>query len=220
MQISDLVIENNHHWIALNKPSGMPVQPDLTRDPDLSTLAMAYCKRKLHLLNRIDRPASGLVLFSKSDKFRKSFVLQQQEKEVQKIYYVITSKGEIPASGVWKQYIYKSKRDNKAIVISDKKVHAKPAILEYQIVASNNHYHLWKINLLTGRFHQIRAQLADAGFPIRGDVKYGFKRAMRKHRIFLHAHSTVFKHPVKQTSYQIIAPLPEEPIWTTFNHNF
>lgn len=91
------------------------------------------------------------------------------------------------------------------------------AELHYRLLTSSDNYHLLEVEIITGRHHQIRAQLAAIGCPIKGDVKYGFKRGNRDRSIHLHAWKLQFTHPVSQESVTLTAALPEDPVWNYFS---
>ena len=211
--ISDWIIEKNNQFILFNKPSGIPVQNDKTGDMSLLQLAESYCKHPLFLSHRIDRPASGIVLFAKNKNALKFFNLQFQEHVVGKSYLAICEKGPIEKSGTLINYLKKNGRTNKSAIFEAPTDGAKKAILEYEIVQELDRYFVLSINLTTGRQHQIRAQLAHLGCPIKGDVKYGFRRKNPDRSIDLHAWKLSFKHPVNNEKLIFEASLPESGIW-------
>jgi len=215
--IGDLVIYNNNQLIAANKPIGIPSQPDKTGDKSLQSLLEIYCKHPVYLVHRLDRPASGVILFAKNKDAVAQMHKQFLEHSVQKTYYAVV--GHLPEAkeGQVEHYLKFDTRKNKAFVCSPDE--GKLAQLTYSWVASSDRYHLLKIHLITGRQHQIRAQLAAIGSPIRGDAKYGFKRSNQDRSIDLHAYSLEFSHPVSDKREKITASAPDTPLWKAFlNH--
>ena len=208
-----MIIYNNNQLLALNKPAGIPVQSDKTGDKSLLDLAEIYCKHTVYLIHRIDRPVSGLVLFAKNKKALGELTRQMQAKKVQKEYLAIVSPKFKTEQGKLTSYLIKNEKVNKSFVVDKSQSNAKEAVLNYQFVKSSDKYHLYKIEIETGRHHQIRVQLHEQGVHIKGDVKYGFRRANKDRSIDLHAWKLSFKHPITQKKVDLIAPPIDNPIW-------
>lgn len=217
--ISELVIYKNNQLIAFNKPAGLPVQPDQTGDTSLLELAQSYTKSNLHLIHRIDRPASGVVLMAKNNRALTHLSRQFSERTIEKTYLAIVKKGLPAQEATLTHHLLKSSKAKKAIAFDESTPRTKEGILHYKIIGSGDRYDLLNIQLTTGRFHQIRAQLAATGFPIKGDVKYGFRRSHPDRSISLHAWKLKFVHPVTNESTLLIAPLPENGIWHSLAPN-
>lgn len=217
LKISDWVIYKNNQLIAFNKPSTLPIQPDKTETKSLLDLGEIYCKSKLQVLHRIDRPASGVVVFGKTPKATRHLNAQFQERSIQKIYLAVVKNPPPKEKGELIHYLQKNQKFNKAYCNDQPKKGAKEAILEYQLIASSDNYHLLSIDLKTGRHHQIRAQLAAIGSPIKGDVKYGARRSNKDRSIHLHAWKLTFTHPVTGEAIYLEAPLPDEVVWQAFD---
>lgn len=214
--IGDLVLYKNNQLIAFNKPSTIAVQNDKTDDKPLLNLAEIYCKSKLHLIHRLDRPASGVILFAKTSKALANINLQFQERKVKKIYLAVVKNKPESAEGTLVHYLMKNQEKNQSYAFAEEKEGTKRAELKYKLKGSIDNYHLLEIELVTGRHHQIRAQLAALENPIKGDVKYGFRRGNRDRSINLHAWKLIFKHPVSKQKVELIAPLPEDNVWNAF----
>ncbi len=214
--IGDLIIYKNNQLIAFAKPPLLGVQPDKTEDKSLLDLAEIYCKSKLQLIHRLDRPASGVVLFAKNKKALAKLNAQFQERTVDKTYLAVVKEKPAAPKGTLVHYLVKDARKHKAIAHTEAVKAAQRAELSYEILASSERYHLLKIKLITGRFHQIRAQLAAINCPIKGDVKYGFRRGNKDRSIHLHAFSLSFKHPVTKEKVILQTPPPQEVIWDAF----
>lgn len=224
MQPLDILYEDNH-IIAVNKRSGDIVQGDETGDTPLSDLVKAYIKEKyqkpgevfLGVVHRIDRPVSGIVLFARTSKSLSRLNELFKTKEITKTYWAVVKKKPVSDSGTLTHYHLKDEKTRKARLFDKEVAHSKKCVLHYRWLASSDHYHLLEIQLETGRFHQIRAQLAKIGSPIKGDVKYGFERPNENARsIHLHARKISFIHPVKNEPIELTAPVPDEKIWQFF----
>lgn len=224
MQPLDILYEDNH-IIAVNKRSGDIVQGDETGDTPLSDLVKAYIKEKyqkpgevfLGVVHRIDRPVSGIVLFARTSKSLSRLNELFKTKEITKTYWAVVKKKPVSDSGTLTHYHLKDEKTRKARLFDKEVAHSRKCVLHYRWLASSDHYHLLEVQLETGRFHQIRAQLAKIGSPIKGDVKYGFERPNENTRsIHLHARKISFIHPVKNEPIELTAPVPDEKIWQFF----
>jgi len=215
--IGDLILYKNNQLIAMNKPAGIAVQNDKTGDKVLIDLAEIYSKAKLNVIHRLDRPATGVVVFAKSKNALVALNQQFQDRAIEKTYLAVVKNKPEADTGTLKHYLQKNQKDNKSFAYAEKKEHSKEAVLEYTVCGKSDKYHFLKINLVTGRHHQIRAQLAAIGCPIKGDVKYGFRRGNKDRSIHLHAWKIVFHHPVTNEKVTVTAPLPDDPVWNALS---
>ncbi len=205
----DIIYEDN--WIiALNKQAGIPVQPDKTNDNSLFDNVKKYLGFEPYIINRIDRPVSGIVIFSKTKESTKHFSRTIQNKETFKTYFAVTENILEDNKGKLEDYLIKK---NKKAYITKNTTIGKKAILDYEYFGKSINYHYYKITIKTGRFHQIRAQLANRTCCITGDVKYGAKRSNKDRSIYLHAFSILFYHPFKKKQIIIKADFPDKSIW-------
>lgn len=212
------VVYEDNHLIAVNKRAGDIVQGDKTGDIPLSEIVKAYLVEKYHkpgeaylgVVHRLDRPTTGLVLFAKTSKalprLNAAFATKQ---EVSKQYWALVEKKEIPQEATLTHFLVRNTTQNKSYAYPSERPQSQKAILRYKTLASLDHYLLIEITLLTGRHHQIRAQFAALGCPIKGDLKYGAKRSNPDGSICLHARVLELLHPVKKEPLSLIAPLPE-----------
>jgi 23S rRNA pseudouridine1911/1915/1917 synthase len=216
----DILYEDNH-LIVVNKRVGDLVQGDQTGDAPLPDLIKSYLKEKynkpgevyLGVVHRLDRPTSGAVIFAKTSKALARMNQLFVDKKVNKTYWAaVQSQPEIP-SGTLIHWLVKNPKNNKSAVYNTTHGEAKRAVLHYHIMQSFDHYSILSVTLETGRHHQIRAQLAAIGSPIKGDLKYGFDRSNANGGIHLHARQLEFVHPVTKIPISIEAPLPKDPIW-------
>lgn len=190
----DIRLEDKH-LIVLNKPAGIGTQPDLTGDASLLALAEAHCRCTLYPIHRIDRPATGLVVFAKTPVAAASLSRQFQERTVEKRYWAVVPPPTI-REGTLVHFLKKNTKTNKSTVFDTEQPGTERAELHYRQIGESQRYCLLEVNLITGRHHQIRAQLAAMGCPIKGDVKYGARRSNPDRSIYLHAVRLAFEHPL------------------------
>jgi len=206
------VLYEDNHLIAVFKPAGVLVQPDISKKTCLMDEVKEYLKKKynkkgkvfLGLLHRIDQPVSGVVLFAKTSKAASRLSEQFRNNEIEKIYQAAVMGKVEKKQGVLINYIIKDEEKKKAI-ISDKE-NGKRAELNYKVISSNDKYSFLEIKIKTGRFHQIRAQLSLIGHPIVGDVKYGAPFSLPDKSIALCAVSLSFKTAVSKEKKTISVP--------------
>jgi len=215
-KISDWVLYKNNQLIAFNKPAGIPIQPDKTGDKSLVELGEIYAKSNVFIIHRIDRPASGIILFAKSKKGLARMNAQFQERTIKKTYLAVVKNAPEKEKDQLVHYLRKNEKANKTQVFEESVKGGKKAILNYQLIGKSDNYSLLEIDLETGRHHQIRAQLAKIGSPIKGDVKYGARRSNKDRSIHLHAWKLSFQHPVTAETVDLVADMPEDAIWNFF----
>ena len=215
----EILFEDNH-LLIINKKCGELCQSDKTNDETILDKAKNYLKIKykkkgkvfLGLNHRIDRPTSGIVILSKTSKSLTRMNESFKKKKVSKVYWAIVNlfnkkNGEIV------NFLKKNKQQNKSYIVNSEIKGSKHAMLRYTKLLDLNKYSLLEIKLLTGRHHQIRAQLSNIGFPVKGDLKYGFPRSNKDKGIHLHAREVEFIHPTTKKNIKIKAPPPSEIIW-------
>lgn len=211
--LSKLVLyRSNAFWIC-NKPAGMPVQADKTGDKSLLDLMAIYAHRRLYPVHRLDRPVSGLVILARTKTAAAALSLAFQEHEVEKTYLAVTATLPDPPEGKLVHHLRAMDRQNKALLTDGQHPQDREAVLHYRHLASSERYHLLEVHTEGGRFHQIRAQLAGIGCPIKGDVKYGARRGNRDRSIHLHAWRLRFLHPVSGEPLAFEAPAPSDVVW-------
>ncbi len=219
------VLYEDNHIIAVNKQVSDIVQGDKTGDIPLTEKVKLYLKEKYNkpgnvfvgLTHRIDRPVSGVLLLARTSKALARLNDMFKTKEnITKTYWAIVKNTPPHNSGRLDNYLRKNQAKNKSFVCKPNDKGAKLASLEYKVIAKSDNYNLLEINLLTGRHHQIRVQLANINCPIKGDLKYGYKRSNNNGGISLHARHLTLLHPVKKEMITITAPLPKQDIWNIF----
>ncbi len=225
MNIAEQILYEDNHLLALNKQVGQIVQGDKSGDLPLVEHLKQYIKERDHkpgnvfcgVIHRIDRPVSGVVLFAKTSKALSRMNQILQQRDIQKTYWALTKERPPQEEGELRNYLVRNEQQNKTFVVAGDTAGAKLALLDYRLLGlSEGGYHLLEINLHTGRHHQIRAQLAHMGCPIKGDLKYGAPRSNPDGGISLHARTISFPHPVGRAPITISAPLPDDPLWKTF----
>lgn len=221
MTESQIVYEDNH-LLVINKQVGQLVQGDKTGDKSLLDEIKDFIKIRDHkpgnvflgLVHRIDRPTSGLVIYAKTSKALSRLTQMVKNREIEKTYWAIVPKEMIPLEQKLVHYLRKNEKNNKATVFEKVTEGAKEARLRYKVIRTLDNYYLLEIDLETGRHHQIRAQLAKIGIPIKGDLKYGAPRSNPDGGIHLHARKLSFIHPVTKEAIEIIASTnPQDKIW-------
>ena len=212
------VLYEDNHLIAVLKPINVPTQKDSSNDIDMVSLVKDYLKKKynkpgnvyLGLLHRLDRPVSGVLLFAKTSKAAERMTKEIKNHNVRKTYYAVVE-GKVDKKGTFIDKLLKDEKTN-FVRVSDK---GKEAKLEYELIRYKNNYSLVKINLITGRSHQIRVQFSSRGYPLYGDQRYNKKD---KNQIALFSSSIEFTHPVTKEHLTISYNLPNRFPFTLFNY--
>lgn len=221
------ILYEDNHLIILNKRVGDIVQGDKTGDIPLSEIVKKYLAEKynkpgaafLGVVHRIDRPTSGIVIFAKTSKALSRLNKMLVDKTIQKTYWALVQDRVELTENTLVNYLKKNEKTNKASVYDIETEGTKKAVLHYKVIRYLDKYTLLEIDLETGRHHQIRSQLAHLGHPVKGDVKYGFKRPNADAGIHLHARRLSLVHPVSKELLEIEAPLPEDPVWKICQEN-
>lgn len=235
--VASRVLYEDNHIIIINKLPGEIVQADKTGDRTLADNVKAYLKEKynkpgnvfLGLPHRLDRPTSGIVVFARTDKALARLNKLFKENSMHKVYWAIVDKPLEKKEGELRHYLYRDSNKNKSFAYKpDVETGKAPQIrgipvsslqeakLTYKQIAISERYVLLEIHLITGRHHQIRAQLAACGVHIKGDLKYGFARSNADGGICLHSRSISFVHPVSGLPISVVAPPPEDSLWEIF----
>ena len=215
------VLFEDNHLIVINKRVGDIVQGDKTGDIPLNELVKSYIKDKynkpgnvyLGVVHRLDRPTSGIVIFARTSKALSRLNKALRGKSIQKTYWAIVKQNPKKEANTLVDYLIKNPKNNKSTAYHSEKQGAKKAILHYKLLKKFDNYSLLKIDLETGRHHQIRVQLAKIGSPIKGDLKYGFDRSNKDGGIHLHARKIEFTHPVSKENIKLTAPTPKDVLW-------
>lgn len=215
------VIYEDNHIIVVAKRSGEIVQGDKSGDRPLTEDVKAYLKEKyakpglvfLGVVHRLDRPVSGLVIFARTSKALSRLNEMFRNGSIHKTYWALVQTPPPAEEGELIHWLTRNERQNKSYAYRNEVPGSKKAVLRYRVIGKTDRYTLLEIQLLTGRHHQIRCQLAAMGCPIRGDLKYGAPRSNPDGSISLLARSIEFVHPVSKEIIRLEAPLPEDSLW-------
>ena len=225
------VVYEDNHIIIVYKESGEIVQGDKTGDTPLSETVKQYIKEKyqkpgavfLGVVHRLDRPVSGLVVFARTSKALTRLNNMFRDGEVHKTYWAIVDSGKCKVKSeefaTAEHWLVRNEKQNKSYAYDHEVPRSKKAILRYRLIGHSDRYSLVEVQLLTGRHHQIRCQLAAIGCPIKGDLKYGARRSNPDGSISLLSHRVEFVHPVSKETIVVESPLPADPLWSNMIMN-
>ena len=216
------IIQETNDWLAVNKHSDMAVEGTKGGSPTVQSTIYDYLSKKkkkpyVGMVHRLDRVTSGVILIAK----KKSVLLLLneifRERQIQKTYIALSDSAPAVSKTLLEHHLLQDKEERKAILFDTPQAKSKACRLRYEYIQSSDMgYHLIKIALLTGKYHQIRAQLASIGCPIVGDEKYGSKAAYYKRAIALHAWQLQFMDPITKKTILLKAAPPIDPFWNDF----
>lgn len=217
----DRIIFIDNHLIAVTKPAGLLTQPDRNTDESLIDQTRQWIKEKynkpnnifLGLVHRLDRNVSGVVLFARTSKAASRLSKQFREGTPKKHYRAIVL-GKLKEEHTTLVHYLRKEKSLRATVFPRETPTAKRSELSYEVINALENKSLLEVSLSTGRFHQIRAQMAFIGHPIIGDVKYGAPEPLPNQEIALYAHKLIFSHPVSNEEITLTAPEPKT--WEQF----
>jgi 23S rRNA pseudouridine1911/1915/1917 synthase len=215
------ILYEDNHIIAVNKMPSDIVQGDKTGDPTLADAVREYIREKhekkgnvfIGVVHRLDRPVSGVVLYARTTKALERLSRSFREGGVKKIYWAMVPEEPPREEDTLVHWLTRNPQLNKSFVSNVKSKGSKEARLRYKLLFTLDRYRLLEIELLTGRHHQIRAQLHAIGCHIKGDLKYGSPRSNPGGGIHLHSREVSFEHPVKKENVTITADPPADPLW-------
>ena len=217
------ILYEDNHLLAVCKRVGEITQGDKTGDECLTEAYKAFIAQRdgkpgkvfLGLPHRLDRPVSGVCLLAKTSKALERLAAAFRDGEVHKTYWALCCERPDPPQGRLEGWLNRNDQQNTSYIVADGSApkparypQAKLARLDYRYLRSTDRYHLVEVDLLTGRHHQIRCQLAHMGCPIKGDLKYGAPRSNPDGGICLHARNIRLVHPVKKTPMDLVADIP------------
>lgn len=223
---ADRILYEDNHLMVVNKLAGELVQPDPSGSEGLEDTIKEFIRRRdgktgnvfIGVVHRIDRPVSGAVLFAKTSKALARLNEMVRNREIKKTYWAVTENRPVESEGSLTHYLLRDGKTNKSKACDKPTGESKEARLNYRLRGSSDRYHLLEIELITGRHHQIRAQLAKIQCPIKGDLKYGARRSNPDGSISLHSRSLEFVHPVRKEPLKVTAPVPEgDKLWEVFS---
>lgn len=209
------VLYEDNHLLVVNKPPGLPTMGVADDRASVLTVAKDYLRDKynkpgnvyLGIVSRLDAPVTGVLVIARTSKAASRLTEQFRRREVTKSYLALVAGHPDQQSGRLEHYLRKDERHRKMHTTSASTPDAQHAALSFEVVQTLGESSLVRVELETGRKHQIRVQLAKWGHPIVGDRKYGSTLAFPQ-GIALHSHRLVMEHPVRKEPMEIIAPPP------------
>ncbi|HRY72623.1 MAG TPA: RluA family pseudouridine synthase [Spirochaetia bacterium] len=227
------ILYEDEDILVANKVAPLPVQPEKTKDPSLQDLLRAELAARpgspdepfLEAAHRIDRRASGAIVFAKTRRALETLSADFRERRIDKEYVACVEREPVPSAGRLENRLVWDKRSNvvrafpveSAAEAAERKKPAELAVLEYSLASASERYWFLDIKLITGKHHQIRAQLSRAGFPIKGDIKYGARRTNSNGLIMLHARKLSLVQPRTRENLEIVAPFPaSDALWAAY----
>ena len=223
--LNSRILYEDNHLIVINKLPGELVQGDKSGDKTLIDDVTSFLRHKydkkgnvyLGVVHRLDRPTSGIVIYAKTDKaLSRMNELFREGSSIKRYYWAVVDKMPPSEEGTLVHYLTKENSKNKSYATLKERKKSREGRLNYKVIGASKSFFLLEVELLTGRHHQIRAQLAAIGVHIKGDLKYGFKRSNSDGSIHLHSRKVSFVHPIKKELLTIEAPPPTEPLWDFF----
>lgn len=220
--IAGRILFEDNHILIIDKKVGEIVQGDKTGDTPLSETLKAFIAQRdgkpgkvfMGVPHRLDRPVSGISMFAKTSKALERLNEMFRTGQVHKTYWALccNAPGNAPSAGqegtLLENCLLRNEKQNKSFIVKPGTKDAKLARLRYRVIGHSERYHLIEVELLTGRHHQIRCQLAGIGCPIKGDLKYGAPRSNPNGGICLMARSITFDHPVRHEQVTVHASVP------------
>ncbi|MEG1656333.1 MAG: RluA family pseudouridine synthase [Christensenellaceae bacterium] len=215
------ILYEDNHIIAAVKPQNLLSQSDISGDDDFLSQIKTYVRKKYNkpgeayigLVHRLDRPAGGMMVFARTSKAAARLAWQMKNGEFFKTYYAVISSPLLNSSGTLTDYLLKDAQSNTSRVVDSKALGAKIAVLDYEVLAQKDGFSLLKINLKTGRSHQIRVQFASRGASLVGDKRYG---GLPASGLCLWAFELSFLHPTKKERLTFCCPPPSYFPWNLF----
>ncbi len=216
------ILFEDNHLLVINKPPGVLAQGDNTKDPSVLEIVKNIIKIRdkkpgkvyLGLVHRLDRPTSGVMVLAKTSKALSRLNKQFSEKTTSKTYWAIVSGTIADTPTRVSHFLIRKQVQNKSYAHRKEVPNSKFSELIYTKKRDLDRYTLLEIELLTGRHHQIRAQLSAEGLIIKGDIKYGAKRPNKDGSIHLHARKLTITHPTLNEPKSFTAPPPKDAVWS------
>lgn len=218
------VLYEDRQLLAVNKPQGLVVEYEPHLNYSLESLALRYVRSKdkyphkcfIGLPHRLDRPVSGVVLLAKKKSILKLLVDTFAKREIEKLYLAIVEREPAQPEATLVNWLVKDTAKRKAIIHQSEVRDSMRVELQYRYIGNTAQGYLLLVKLITGKFHQIRAQLSYMGCPIVGDAHYGAQRQYKENAICLHAYRLHLLHPDTRQPLQITAPVPDDETWDAF----
>ena len=225
MKIPEIkIIYEDNHLLVVEKPVNISSQEDETGDPDMLTILKEDLRRRynkpgnifLGLVHRLDRPVGGVMIFAKTSKAASRLSEQVRLREFKKTYYAVLHGSLAKSKGRLHDYLLKDSRTNIVKVVSMTLDGAKEALLDYEVLKSVDHLSFLKVQLHTGRSHQIRVQFSNCGHPLFGDQKYGAQVNKPGQQIALWSAEIILQHPTQKEEMTFRSDPPQTLPWNLF----
>jgi len=218
---ADILFVDNH-LLAVNKPAGLVTQPSGAHADSLEARAKDWLRTTfakpgnvfLEAVHRIDRPVSGVVLFARTSKALSRLNQSVRERDLRKVYWAVVERVPRPGQGRLEHWLVHDSHHARVVPAGTPEAHL--AVLDYRVVEVAAGLALLEVRLHTGRYHQIRVQLAQAGCPILGDTRYAARTSLPGGAIALHHRELTVVHPVKHEPLTVMAPCPDVEPWQRF----
>lgn len=212
------VIYENKDYIVVNKASGLISEKSLYENITVETQVLNHLSKQrrtpyVGVIHRLDRVTSGVLIFAKKKSILVAFNKLFSSRKIQKTYLTVVKNKPQKNKGTLVNFIFKNNKEKKAEIVPSKTKDSLNSTLSYKLIDENKFGYLLEIQPKTGRFHQIRVQLANIGLPIIGDEKYGSDQQYLPLSICLHAWKIRFKDVETNEQITYEAPLPESEIW-------
>jgi 23S rRNA pseudouridine1911/1915/1917 synthase len=213
-------VYEDHHLIGVNKRCGDLVEWDRSGDEPVPAAIERYLAAApppagvfVGVVHRLDRPTSGCVLYAKTQAAQRHMNALFRDGAVEKLYWAVVDAPPPQSEGLLEHHLLHDKEFNKSFAVEEATPESKLARLTYRQIGRSDRYFFLEVDLLTGRHHQIRAQLAAIGCHIKGDLKYGARRSNPAGGIHLHARWMRFTHPIREHTVEMVARPPRDTIW-------
>ena len=215
------IIYESNQLLIVNKPSGIITEDNEFEEGNMESIYLQYLKDRikqpfLGIPHRLDKVTSGVLIFAKKRGALKKLNRWFEQRKIRKTYLAIVNNKPPEEQGVLINYLAKDLVNKIGLVVDKNKPNAKKAVLEFQLIDTYELGYLLQIKPQTGRYHQIRTQLAFIGCPIIGDIKYGSKQHYLKGQIALHAKSIEFPESINNSPTLFEADLPLSQLWNQF----
>ena len=220
------IIFEDNHILVVEKPVNVPSQKDKSENDDMLTLLKNYIKERyakpgnvyLGLVHRLDRPAGGVMVFAKTSKAASRLSEEIRSGSFKKIYLVVVHGKVNVSKGELKHFLLKDERKNIVSIVEKSAQGAKAAVLAYEEIEHVNGVSLVRVDLQTGRPHQIRVQFSSTGNPLWGDQKYGQGKSRAGQQLALWAQEVMFTHPVSNERITFSCQPPDKEPWNLFDY--
>jgi 23S rRNA pseudouridine1911/1915/1917 synthase len=219
------VLYEDNHVIVVVKPVNVPTQEDVSHDPDLLTLIKEDLKQRhqkpgnvyLGLVQRLDRPVGGVMVFAKTSKAASRLSDAVRTRKIHKQYTAVVNGKLKQPQGILRHYLLKNTTTNMVSVVPSETAGSKEAVLDYEVIHHQEGLTLIRVQLHTGRPHQIRVQFAAVGCPLVGDQRYGAHLTKPGQQIALWSTELSFEHPVTKETLRFTSAPPRGFPWSLWN---